>query len=52
MDVRIASFNADFQEEVYMTQFEGFKVKGKENMVHGLKKKVKKSNFSSMVLKI
>lgn len=40
MDVKTASFKGDLQDEVYMTQFEGLKVKGKENMVYRLTRSI------------
>ena len=38
MDVKIAFLHGDLEEEIYMTQSEGFKVAGKENMVCKLEK--------------
>ena len=38
MDVTSAFLNGDLQEEVYMSQPEGFQVKGKEHMVYKLKR--------------
>ncbi|GJS83524.1 retrovirus-related pol polyprotein from transposon TNT 1-94 [Tanacetum coccineum] len=40
MDVKTAFLNGDLQEDVYMTQPEGFVVKGKEHMVCKLKRSV------------
>ena len=38
LDVKNAFFHGDLDEEIFMEQLEGFKVKGKENMVCKLKK--------------
>ena len=38
MDVTSAFFNGDLEEEVYMSQPEGFQVKGKEHLVYRLKR--------------
>ncbi|RVW22815.1 Retrovirus-related Pol polyprotein from transposon TNT 1-94 [Vitis vinifera] len=40
MDVKIAFLNGDLSEEVYMSQPEGFKENGKENMVCRLKRSI------------
>ena len=38
LDVKIAFLHGDLDEEIFMEDPEGFKVKGKENMVCKLKK--------------
>ena len=38
LDVKNAFLHGDLDEEIFMEQLEGFKVKGKENMVCKLKK--------------
>ena len=38
LDVKTAFLHGDLHEEIFMEQLEGFKVKGKENMVCKLKK--------------
>ena len=38
LDVKIAFLHGNLDEEIFMEQLEGFKVKGKENMVCKLKK--------------
>lgn len=38
MDVKIAFFHDDLEEEIYMEQPEGFRVKGKEDYMCRLKK--------------
>ena len=38
LDVKTAFLHGDLEEEIYMTQPEGFKVDGKENMVCKLEK--------------
>ena len=38
LDVKIAFLHGDLDEEIFIKQQEGFKVKGKENMVCKLKK--------------
>ena len=40
MDVKIAFLNGDLSEEVYMSQPEGLKENGKENMVCRLKRSI------------
>ena len=40
MDVKTTFLNGDLSEEVYMSQPEGFKENGKENMVCGLKRSI------------
>ena len=40
MDVKTAFLNGDLSEEVYMSQLEGFKENGKENMVCRLKRSI------------
>ena len=40
MDVKTVFLNGDLSEEVYMSQSEGFKEKGKENMVCRLKRSI------------
>jgi len=36
--VKIAFFHGDLEEVIYMVQFEGFAIKGKENFVCRLRK--------------
>ena len=38
MDVKIIFFNGNLEEEVYMTQLEGFILSGRPNQVYKLKK--------------
>ena len=38
MDIKTTFLNDDLEEEIYMTQLEGFKIAGKENMVCKLEK--------------
>ena len=38
LDVKIGFLHGDLDEEIFMMQLEGFKVKGKKNMVCKLKK--------------
>ena len=38
LDVKTAFLHGDLEEEIYMVQLEGFKVKGKKHMVCRLKK--------------
>ena len=38
MDVKTAFLHGNLDEEIYMEQLEGFKIKGKENLVCRLKK--------------
>ena len=38
LDVKTTFLHCDLDEEIFMDQLEGFKVKGKENMVYKLKK--------------
>ena len=38
LDVKISFFHGNLEEKIFMEQPEGFKVKGKENMVYKLKK--------------
>ncbi|KAJ8498998.1 hypothetical protein OPV22_009550 [Ensete ventricosum] len=38
LDVKTALFHSDLEEKIYVEQLEGFKVKGKENLVYKLKK--------------
>jgi len=38
LDVKIAFFHGDLEEVIYMVQFEGFAIKGKENFVCRLRK--------------
>ena len=38
LDVKTTFLHGDLEEEIYMDQPEGFKVKGKENLVCKLKK--------------
>ena len=38
LDVKTSFLNGDLDEEIYMTQPQGFEVKGKENLVCRLKK--------------
>ena len=38
MDVKTTFLNDDLEEEIYMTEPEGFKIIGQENKVHKLKK--------------
>ena len=38
MDVKTALLHGDLEEDIYMTQSEGFKISGKEDLVCKLKK--------------
>ena len=40
MDVEIAFLNGNLEEEIYMTQLEGFKAKNQEHMVCKLKRSI------------
>ena len=46
LEVKTAILHGDLDEEIFMEQPEGFKVKGKENMVWKLKKSLYKLNHA------